>query len=207
MCLRSCKTIAGAARRAHSARRTLSYARRRGRHRPRWPRSARVSASQKGRALQVCCCCCCLVVPSSRAKLHRRDGRSRHGQSASTCAQTGAHHVAARFERRGGAARGAHRTAGHPSRRHHLLVQPHEQDTAHGLRSRAAGDRLIARLGGTRWARSTELCCCALVTGANPDRMRLRMRCAAARGSAGRGSRTRRAGRSFATPSAHPAGG
>ena len=40
-------------RRAHSARRTLWYARRRGRHRPRWPRSARVSASQKGRALQV----------------------------------------------------------------------------------------------------------------------------------------------------------
>ena len=65
MCLRSCKTIAGAAKRAHSARQTLSYARRRGRHRPRWPRSARESASQKGRALL---CCSVLVVLLCRAR-------------------------------------------------------------------------------------------------------------------------------------------
>ena len=48
MRLRSCKTIAGAARRAHSACLTLSYARRRGRQRPCWPRSDRVSALERG---------------------------------------------------------------------------------------------------------------------------------------------------------------
>ena len=41
----------GAARRAHSARRTPSCARRRGQHRPCWPRSDGVSALERGRAL------------------------------------------------------------------------------------------------------------------------------------------------------------
>ena len=51
LCRTSCKIIAGAARRAHSAHRTPSCARRRGRHRPCWPRSDRVSALERGRAL------------------------------------------------------------------------------------------------------------------------------------------------------------
>ena len=51
LCRTSCKIIAGAARRAHSARRTPSCARRRGQLRPCWPRSDRVSALERGRAL------------------------------------------------------------------------------------------------------------------------------------------------------------
>ena len=53
LCRTSCKIIAGAARRAHSARRTPSCARRRGQHRPCWPRSDRVSALERGRALDA----------------------------------------------------------------------------------------------------------------------------------------------------------
>ena len=48
LCRTSCKIIAGAARRAHSAHRTPSCARRRGQHRPCWPRSDRVSALERG---------------------------------------------------------------------------------------------------------------------------------------------------------------
>ena len=51
LCRTSCKIIAGAARRAHSARRTPSCARRRGQLRPCWPRSDRVTALERGRAL------------------------------------------------------------------------------------------------------------------------------------------------------------
>ena len=51
LCRTSCKIIAGAARRAHSAHRTPSCARRRGQHRPCWPRSDGVSALERGRAL------------------------------------------------------------------------------------------------------------------------------------------------------------
>ena len=45
----------GTARRAHSVHRTPSCARRRGQHRPCWPRSDRVSALERGRAAGFVC--------------------------------------------------------------------------------------------------------------------------------------------------------
>ena len=72
MCLRSCKTIAGAARRAHSARRTLSYAGRRGRHRPRWPRSDRVSALDRHRGSGFRYVCMYVQAPTPKPRGDRR---------------------------------------------------------------------------------------------------------------------------------------